>query len=120
MNYKSTRNNEKTVASSYAVLHGLAEDGGLYIPKNLPSINLDYDILKNMSYQETAFYILKEFFIGNLKRIYYRIPRKFILRQIRKTDVKDIFEAMVISNKELKRTNINKILNAFNGQSRII
>lgn len=62
MNYKSTRNNEKTVASSYAVLHGLAEDGGLYIPKNLPSINLDYDILKNMSYQETAFYILKEFF----------------------------------------------------------
>ena len=31
-----------------------------------------------------------------------------------------IFEAMEISNKELKRTNINKILNAFNGQSRII
>ena len=69
---------------------------------------------------KTDYYILKEFFIGNLKRVYYRIPRKFILRQIRKTDVKDIFEAMVISNKELKRTNINKILNAFNGQSRII
>ena len=69
---------------------------------------------------KTDYYILKEFFIGNLKRVQYRIPRKFILRQIRKTDVKDIFEAMVISNKELKRTNINKILNAFNGQSRII
>jgi threonine synthase len=62
MNYKSTRNNEKTVSSSYAVLHGLAGDGGLYIPKALPSINLDYNILKDMSYQETAFYILKEFF----------------------------------------------------------
>lgn len=62
MNYKSTRNNEKTVNSSYAVLHGLAADGGLYIPESLPPINLNYDILKNMSYQETAYYILKEFF----------------------------------------------------------
>ena len=62
MNYKSTRNNEKTVKSSYAVLHGLAGDGGLYIPDALPSVNLDYEILKDMSYQETAFYVLKEFF----------------------------------------------------------
>ncbi|WP_435307813.1 threonine synthase [Sebaldella termitidis] len=62
MNYKSTRNNEKTVNSSYAVLHGLAGDGGLYIPENLPSVDLNYDILKDMSYQETAFYVLKEFF----------------------------------------------------------
>ena len=61
MNYKSTRNNEKAVNSSYAVLHGLAGDGGLYIPETLPLVNLDYDILKNMSYQETAFYILKNF-----------------------------------------------------------
>ncbi|MCP1224049.1 threonine synthase [Sebaldella sp. S0638] len=62
MNYKSTRNNEKTVKSSYAVLHGLAGDGGLYIPDALPSVNLDYEILKDMSYQETALYVLKEFF----------------------------------------------------------
>ena len=66
MNYKSTRNNEKTVSSSYAVLHGLAGGGGLYIPETLPSISLDYNILKDMSYQETAFYILKDFFL--LKR----------------------------------------------------
>ena len=62
MNYKSTRNNEKTVNSSYAVLHGLAADGGLYIPEVLPKVNLDYNILKDMSYQETAFHVLKEFF----------------------------------------------------------
>lgn len=62
MKYKSTRNDQKTVNSSYAILRGLADDGGLYIPDNLPNIDLNYDILKNLTYQETAFYILKNFF----------------------------------------------------------
>ena len=30
--YKSTRNAEKTVTASEAILKGLAEDGGLFVP----------------------------------------------------------------------------------------
>ena len=62
MKYKSTRNNQKLINSSFAILHGLADDGGLYIPENLPDINLNYEFLKDMTYQEIAFYVLKNFF----------------------------------------------------------
>lgn len=62
MKYKSTRDDQKTVSSSHAILRGLADDGGLYIPVTLPSIDLSYDKLKDLNYQETAFYILKNFF----------------------------------------------------------
>ena len=62
MKYKSTRNNKKLINSSFAILHGLADDGGLYIPENLPNIDLNYEFLKDMTYQEIAFYVLKNFF----------------------------------------------------------
>ena len=32
--YKSTRNSEKTVTASEAILKGLAEDGGLFVPES--------------------------------------------------------------------------------------
>jgi len=35
MNFRSTRSSEK-VSPSYALLHGLAQDGGLYVPSVFP------------------------------------------------------------------------------------
>ncbi|RRD40945.1 threonine synthase [Leptotrichia sp. OH3620_COT-345] len=61
MNYKSTRGN-KLKSSTFAALHGLAEDGGLYIPEKLPDIKLSYDEIKNMSYQDLACKIIGLFF----------------------------------------------------------
>ena len=49
MNYKSTRSNDLK-SSTFATLHGLANDGGLYIPENLPDVKLSYEELKNISY----------------------------------------------------------------------
>lgn len=59
--YKSTRNNEKTVTASEAILKGLADDGGLFIPVSIPKLDVSMDALKDMTYQETAYYVMKEF-----------------------------------------------------------
>ncbi len=41
MNYHSTRSNTATVDSAQAVLSGLAPDGGLYVPQQLPQIDVN-------------------------------------------------------------------------------
>ncbi len=59
--YKSTRNADKTVTASQAILKGLAEDGGLFVPTQLPKLDVTMDELKGMSYQETAYAVMKQF-----------------------------------------------------------
>ncbi|MBP3339663.1 MAG: threonine synthase [Lachnospiraceae bacterium] len=58
--YKSTRSDE-TVKASEAILKGLASDGGLFVPVSLPKLNVSIDELAKMSYQETAYAVMKEF-----------------------------------------------------------
>ena len=59
--YKSTRNSEKTVTASQAILKGLADDGGLFVPVSIPKLDVTLDELKDMSYQETAYEVMKKF-----------------------------------------------------------
>lgn len=59
--YKSTRNAEKTVTASEAILKGLADDGGLFVPVSIPKLDVTLDELKAMSYQETAYAVMKQF-----------------------------------------------------------
>ena len=59
--YKSTRNAERTVTASQAVLKGLAEDGGLFVPEYIPKLDVSMEELKDMSYQETAYAVMKQF-----------------------------------------------------------
>ncbi|NLZ71587.1 MAG: threonine synthase [Clostridiaceae bacterium] len=60
MRYHSTRNSQKFVQPSEAVLQGLAEDGGLFVPDSLPQ--LDFRAWLNDSYQEMAQQIFEIFF----------------------------------------------------------
>lgn len=60
--YRSTRNSDVTVTASQAILKGLAEDGGLFVPDHIPELSVSMDELKNMTYQETAYAVMKEFF----------------------------------------------------------
>ena len=53
--YKSTRSNDVEVTASQAILKGLADDGGLFVPESLPALEADMDTLAGMSYQETAY-----------------------------------------------------------------
>lgn len=59
--YKSTRNADHTVTASEAILKGLAEDGGLFVPVEIPKLDVTMDELKGMSYQETAYAVMKQF-----------------------------------------------------------
>lgn len=59
--YKSTRNAEKTVTASEAILKGLAEDGGLFVPESVPKLDVSMQELKSMTYQETAYAVMKQF-----------------------------------------------------------
>ena len=59
--YKSTRNEEWTVTASEAILKGLADDGGLFMPVEIPKLDVTLDELKDMTYQETAYAVMKQF-----------------------------------------------------------
>ena len=59
--YKSTRNAEKTVTASEAILKGLADDGGLFMPVSIPKLDVTLSELKDMTYQETAYAVMKQF-----------------------------------------------------------
>lgn len=62
MFYYSTKNKNNKYSFKEAILNGLAEDGGLYMPENIPSFKDDFlNDLKNQSFQETSFSIIKHF-----------------------------------------------------------
>ncbi|TCK98683.1 threonine synthase [Natranaerovirga hydrolytica] len=60
--YKSTRGLEKNIESSKAILKGLAEDGGLFVPEQIPTFDITIEEMKQMSYQELAYEIMKLYF----------------------------------------------------------
>jgi threonine synthase len=59
--YKSTRGKEETVTASEAILKGLSEDGGLYVPTVIPTLDLPLSALAGMTYQEIAYEIMSRF-----------------------------------------------------------
>ena len=46
MRYHSTRNKDYFVDSAQAVLEGLAPDGGLYVPEELPRFDWDNFVMQ--------------------------------------------------------------------------
>lgn len=59
--YRSTRGGEANVTASQAILKGLASDGGLFVPENIPALDVTVEELAEMSYQETAYVVMKQF-----------------------------------------------------------
>lgn len=59
--YKSTRNESETVTASQAILKGLADDGGLFVPSYIPKLSVSVEELSKMSYKEAAYIVMKEF-----------------------------------------------------------
>ena len=57
--YNSTRSKNETVTASQAILKGLADDGGLFVPESIPALDKDIAELANMSYQEVAYEVMK-------------------------------------------------------------
>ena len=63
MHFISTRNKSEKLSFKEVTLKGLAEDGGLYIPNRWPSFKTE-KLNKNMSFEEIAFLLIKNF-VGN-------------------------------------------------------
>ncbi len=59
--YSSTRNKEKKVTASQAILKGLSEDGGLFVPDHIPALDMPLKDLAGKSYQEVAYEVMKLF-----------------------------------------------------------
>ena len=59
--YKSTRENGDKVSASQAILKGLADDGGLFVPDGIPKLDVELAALPGLSYKETAYEVMKLF-----------------------------------------------------------
>ena len=66
--YQSTRDENNKVTASQAILQGLATDGGLFTPLTTPEVTLEFDRLKDASYQEVAKLVLSAFWMILLKK----------------------------------------------------
>ena len=60
--YKSTRGDAEMLTASMAVIKGLANDGGLFVPTEFPALSVPVSELVGKNYKEIAYYVLKEFF----------------------------------------------------------
>lgn len=58
MRYLSTRNNKITADSRLAVLQGLSEEGGLFVPETIPSADFGKDELLSFSYNDLCTKVL--------------------------------------------------------------
>ena len=56
--YQSTRGKVEPVTASQAILKGLSEDGGLFVPTQIPALDVSMDELSRMTYQETAYQVM--------------------------------------------------------------
>jgi threonine synthase len=62
MNYVSTRGQAPVLGFGEAMLTGLARDGGLYVPQEIPAISADQiAALAGLSYEKAAFRIMRPF-----------------------------------------------------------
>ncbi len=57
--FRSTRGSKNYVTASQAIVKGIAEDGGLYVPENIPHIDFPLEEITKWSYKELAYNVLK-------------------------------------------------------------
>lgn len=86
MQYFSTRSNRQNgIAASVAIRRGIAPDGGLYIPEQIPHIDAaELNLMLNDSYQDLALNILRKYLtdypladLETMVRAAYAYPEKF-------------------------------------------
>lgn len=59
--YQSTRNAAERATASEAILKGLASDGGLFVPTEIPSLDVAIEDLAKMNYREVAYEVMSRF-----------------------------------------------------------
>ena len=59
--YQSTRNQAEKATASQAILQGLASDGGLFVPSEIPALATSLAELAKMDYKQVAYEVMKLF-----------------------------------------------------------
>lgn len=59
--YNSTRSNGTPVKASEAILKGLSDDGGLFVPDRIPALDKSLKELSGLTYKEVAYEVMKLF-----------------------------------------------------------
>ncbi|MDD7370665.1 MAG: threonine synthase [Firmicutes bacterium] len=59
--YRSTRGTGACVTASQAILKGLSDDGGLFVPTQIPTLDIPVEKLASMTYQEIAYEVMSRF-----------------------------------------------------------
>ncbi|GAU76417.1 threonine synthase [Fusibacter sp. 3D3] len=62
LKYESTRDNRVNVRPSEAVVKGLSDDGGLFVPREIDGLGLDIKEMCSLNFHETAKKVLSLFF----------------------------------------------------------
>lgn len=57
--YNSTRTAGKAVTASQAILKGLSDDGGLFVPERIPALDKTPEELSEMTYGQVAYEVMK-------------------------------------------------------------
>lgn len=59
--YQSTRNAQEKATASEAILKGLASDGGLFVPAQIPAFPVPFAEMAKMDYRQVAYEVMKLF-----------------------------------------------------------
>ena len=62
LHYRSTRSSGENLNSLEAIVKGIADDGGLFVPSEIKKIDKSMQELSKMTYQELTYYIINKFF----------------------------------------------------------
>lgn len=62
IHYQSTRGSKYIKTSAQAIIQGIADDKGLYVPNSIPLLPFNIDDMTGKSYQDIAFSVIKAFF----------------------------------------------------------
>ncbi len=60
--YESTRGSKKTLSAAAAVIQGIAEDKGLYVPDHIPALPFEIKDMQGKPYKEIASAVIGAFF----------------------------------------------------------
>lgn len=59
--YKSTRGKGGLITASEAILKGISEDGGLFVPTRIPKLDTPLEEMIDMDYRNLAYHIMKDY-----------------------------------------------------------
>ena len=110
--YKSTRGNGDKITASQAILKGLSDDGGLFVPDSIPKLDVDLEALSKMTYQEIAYEVMSRFFTdfteeelkGCIKKAYdSKFDTEEIVPLVKKgnTNIMELFHGPTIAFKDM-------------------